>query len=341
MTSIPGAGKLAAAFASVLMVALLMVGRPLPAASAHSVTTETDQTELPTVISGGSDHNIKRWAPSGKLIDTLGSLEDSVNVLLLLPNGLLASGGADGLVKFWNLTNATETRSITASKSAVDSLAATPDGSLLAVGTADGKIALWSYTTGKRLSETPAHGGAVQALQIASDGMLLISGSADKTIRIWHISREMGRIEYKSNISAHDEPVTAIAISRGDGLIATVSEDGYLKTWRLDGGLVGRMKVCDRGVESVAFSPDGRIVATGDSDGKVRLWNAQTSTPLTTVLSHSRDRAVLALAFSPDGKVLVSGGADKTIRYWNVESGQKLKSIAAHDGEIRSLVISP
>ncbi len=302
--------------------------------------------DLPTVISGGSDHALKRWDSSGKLIDTLGTLDDAVNVISMLPNGFVLTGGADGEVKTWSLADARETQSLAVSKSAVTAIAVAPAGTFIAVGSADGQITLWNLGTGKRMADMQAHGREVQALQFASDGVLLISGSADKTIRMWKVlraanKRDMDRLEYQSNIAAHDDAVMAIALAPGDGMFATVSEDGWLKTWRLDGGLVGRARVCDHGVASVAFSPDGRTIATGDNDGRVRLWNAQTSTPYATIFYHDKDRPVLTLAFTQNGKVLVSGGADSTIRYWNVETGQKIKSIAAHEGAVKAVLLVP
>ena len=328
-------------FAFIGLGAALFVTCVIGAAPHAAASTVGD---LPIVISGGTDHAIKRWDSSGKLIDTLGTLDDSVNVIRLLANGSVVSGSADGVVKTWNLADARETQSITVSKSAVTAIAVSPDGPFIAVGSADGEISLWNTDTGKRLAAMQAHGSGVEALQFAAE--LLISGSADKTIRMWRVlraanKRDMDRLEYQSNIAAHDASVTAIALGSSNNLIATVSEDGWLKTWRLDGGLVGRVKVCDHGVASVVFSPDGRTIATGDNDGKVRLWNAQTSAPLATVFFHDKDRPVFALAWTPNGKVLVSGGADSTIRYWNVETGQKIKSIAAQDGAVKALLLVP
>jgi WD40 repeat protein len=326
-----------AAFGAALLVICAIAAAP--AAAKRSTVGD-----LPEVISGGTDHAIKRWDSSGKLIDTLGTLDDSVNVIRLLSNGSIVTGGADGVVKTWSLADARETQSLTVSKSAVTSIAVAPAGPYIAVGSADGQITLWNTDTGKRLAEIKAHGSAVQALQFAAD--LLISGSADKTIRIWKVlraanKRDMDRFDYQSNITEHDDSVTAIAIGPADNLIASVSEDGWLKTWRLEGGLVGRVRVCDHGVASLAFSPDGNIIATGDNEGKVRLWNAHTSAPIATLFFHDKDRPVYALAWTPNGKVLVSGGADSTIRYWNVETGQKIKSIAAHDGAVKALVLVP
>jgi WD40 repeat protein len=157
-------------------------------------------------------------------------------------------------------------------------------------------------------------------------------------LRLWKVTDGSG-LEYQANIVAHDDGVTGMALSPDDRLIATVSSDAYLKTWRMDGmGLQNRIRVGDR-VLSVAFSPDGRMLATGDADGRIKLWNVLTGAPVP--FSGSHEHGVYALAWTPDSKILVSGGADKMLRYWNVASGQRLANIAAHDGAVRAVVVVP
>ncbi|ARV57431.1 hypothetical protein BZZ01_01210 [Nostocales cyanobacterium HT-58-2] len=90
-------------------------------------------------------------------------------------------------------------------------------------------------------------------------------------------------------------------------------------------------------VTSVAFSPDGKTIATASDDNTVRLWNLNGQL-LKTLLGHSS--YVLSVAFSPDGKTIASGSYDKTVRLWNL-NGQLLKTLLGHSHSVNSVAFSP
>src|SRR5262245_61404203 len=93
------------------------------------------------------------------------------------------------------------------------------------------------------------------------------------------------------------------------------------------------------GFNSVAFSPDGRIIAAGSDDCTIKLWDAQTGQLLRSLEGHTN--SVLSVAFSPDGQVLASGSYDNSVKLWAVASGQLLRSLEGHTNSVQSVAFSP
>src|SRR5262247_1313105 len=92
-------------------------------------------------------------------------------------------------------------------------------------------------------------------------------------------------------------------------------------------------------VTSVAFSPDGKRLATGSFDRTVKLWDADTGQELLTLKGHS-DR-VSSVAFSPDGKRLATGSGDQTVKLWDAANGQALLTLKGHSEAVWSVAFSP
>ncbi len=92
-------------------------------------------------------------------------------------------------------------------------------------------------------------------------------------------------------------------------------------------------------VRSVIVSPDGQLLATGDSNGVVRLWEASSFREILTCKGHTN--VVESVAFSPDGEILASGSYDKTIKLWNVKTGECLKVLQGHTESVMSVTFHP
>jgi WD40 repeat protein len=93
------------------------------------------------------------------------------------------------------------------------------------------------------------------------------------------------------------------------------------------------------GIRSVAFSPDGRYIASGSQDKTIKLWDVATGREIRTFIGHTN--AVLSVAFSPDGRYIASGSWDKTIKLWDVSTGREIRTFIGHTNWVYFVTFSP
>ena len=100
-----------------------------------------------------------------------------------------------------------------------------------------------------------------------------------------------------------------------------------------------RIKEHEADVLSVAFNPDGSLLASGSKDRTIRLWDAATGDPISTLTGH--EDAIRDVTFSPDGRTIASGSLDTTVRVWNVATGELIATFVGHTSSVRSVAFSP
>ena len=126
-------------------------------------------------------------------------------------------------------------------------------------------------------------------------------------------------------------PDHTLPFSMGRLLIPEISNGTYRQIWA--------SPTSPARITSVAFSPDGKKLASGSDDKTVRLWEVETGKQLATLTGHSD--SVWSVAFSPDGKKLASGSRDQTVRLWEVETGKQLATLTGHSSDVLSVAFSP
>jgi RNA polymerase sigma factor (sigma-70 family) len=150
----------------------------------------------------------------------------------------------------------------------------------------------------------------------------------------------------------HTWDVGAFALSP-DGKRLASAGDGAAVIWdTADGRELCRFEGHRRTVQALAFTPDGKSVASGAEDNVIRLWDAASGKERQTFNGHDGItldvakaegvfRGVHGLAFTPDGQTLVSRGVDLTVRVWDVATGKELRRIDGLSGAAQALTLSP
>lgn len=276
----------------------------------RAVGVSPDATKL---VSGSDDGSVRIWdLRAGRLVasDIRGHL-DSVNFVAVSRDGQqIASGSNDKTVRIWDVPRLQRIPGAIGHTEGVRSVTYSPDGTKLATGS--DTVRIWNRASGQLIRTLDGHSSRVTALAFSPDGLKLASGSNDNAVLIWDVHT---------------------------GQLATTLENTIQFLEVRSGQIAPSPQEKPRLVKSLAWSPDGAHLASGNFDGDVRIWHVRSGRVIRQLEGHSG--AVNSVGYSPDGTKLASGYSDATMRVWNVRSGQKVAVLEGHSGAVNSVCFFP
>lgn len=305
-------------------------------------------------------------APERHLISSIYAEQGTIrSVAISADRRMMAASGItnDNYIWIWDLASKRKLfKPLSGHSQWIPTLAFSPSGKRLVSGSADGNIIIWDTDNGSRQDFFSDGDSIVSSVTFLDDGDQVVFSRLDGTIGIWD-SRKKGKQSVVLCPNQNSDEVYVLTMS-SRGLLASGGKDRAVSLWDLNGGKsckrIGVLKGHESEVFSIAFSPDGTLIATGGAGGEVIIWNTQTrerqGKPLSAGRSTTSDRSrsgsknlkdgkesaikdvtlpahsdqVFGLHFDLKGKRLISASTDKTIRIWDVHDHQNLAKIQTH-----------
>nr|XP_023415719.1 apoptotic protease-activating factor 1 isoform X4 [Loxodonta africana] len=249
----------------------------------------------------------------------------------------VAFGDEDGAIEILELLNGRIFQSRIRHKKAVRHIQFTADGKTLISSSDDSTIQVWNWRSEEYVF-LQAHQETVKDFRLLKNSRLL-SWSFDGTVKVWNIIT--GRIE--KDFVCHQDTVLSCDISPDATKFSSTSADKTAKIWNFDllfplhelSGHTG----C---VRCSVFSVDSTLLATGDDNGEIRIWNVSNGELLglcSVEGAATHGGWVTDLCFSPDSKMLVSSGA--YLKWWNVVTGESSQTFYTNGTNLKKIHVSP
>lgn len=328
---------------------------PLSNSDDHKAHTESKEKLMAAAFSpdgkrfatAGGDAVVRVYdATNGAMKTELKGHKIAITALAWVNNTTLATGGADKLVKVWDV-NGGAAKDAAGHTVAVLAVAADPAGKVLLSGGADKSVRGWNPATGEPTKMRYDSTSAVCALAVSADAKRVAVGLANGKLVVLGVKDDT--LTQTSEVAgAHSAGIAAVAFHPSGDKVLTCGGDGLAKLWAVpESGtpsVVTDFKppfkpsagAPPMPVTSVAFSPDGKYVVGGGSEGVVRVWDTTSGGEVHGLRGHTA--WVTSVQFAPDGKTVLSCSVDASARVFDLPRAEA--TATGHSAQVNCVAVS-
>ncbi len=285
------------------------------------------------ILAGASwDGTIRLWETNtGNLKTTITTKRESdkvrhgVKSVLFDPHGkiLISNNHADDMIQFWDVATGEHIQTIKGPPDSTNHITLSPDGNTLVFAGDDGKIRFWDVAANTSIRTLSGYSQMFRDMTYSPDGSKVVTVSSGPRIYFWDTLTGNLTKTYHNPDGAN---ISSVAYSpAGEILACSPGPDDYNTVFLLDTNTFEHGRVFEgqkNGFEAVAFSPDGSILAGGDYNGNIFLWDVHNGKTLNE-LNWTED-IIRNLVFSPDGKTIMSS-CDSGTCFWDITTGNLIR----------------
>lgn len=292
-----------------------------------------------TLVSNSPDNTILTWRTgTGELIRLLTGNPSPIDVIKYSPDGGLIAGGCySGQICLWDANTGAHIKTLKKHTKKVIDLDFSPDLRTMVSASADGRLCVWNLITGELMQTVAEDYVEFISFDISTDGQTIVSPAYRQQTYQWdattgELHNTLRNLNLRNSID--------FALSPDQKTYAWVRNDKFFTIDDLETDGIGKPKFEHTSkVTCVAFSRDGRLIASGTFDKTAHIWDAETAEEKVAIQKHGK--SITDIAFSPDGKLIATAGNNRNIYLWHVDTGKRKFVLKRHKSDISSVAFSP
>jgi WD40 repeat protein len=329
------------------------------------------------IVSGSKDRSVRVWnIANAELVVEFHGHSGIIRAVAFRPDGdYVASASDDKTVRTWDVEDKEPRHVLVGHKDEVHGVVYANDNTTLASAGFDSAIHIWNSRSTKLQHTLRGHNSHVRGVVFSRDDSQLLSAADDKTARLWKLTTNDVDPEFPGmQICFHPlgkQIATAVAVTSRQYEVRIFDIDKQTQLQRIvfDGRIndlqynhagsqialcspTGEIVIYDTADSKklrelsgtniqmrLAFSPDDSLLAVGDREGTLRIWNLTNDEPPRLINAHGD--GVAGVEFSPAGSVLASAGMDMVAKLWNVKEATEIRTLKGHSAILTQITFRP